>query len=138
MTRQEKYPNTKTFTYYNRNPHNKVSGDCVVRAISFALDVPYNDLVMDIAMYQCNTGVDIRYNKEDIYLKKKFGIMKQPMLRHHDNTRYTLKEFIRRFPKGTYIVKMIHHLTVVKDGVCYDIWDCTKSNTKIGNYYIIG
>ncbi len=136
MTRQEKYPNTKIFTYYNRNPHNKITGDCVTRAISFALNLDYNDLVMDIARYHCQTGVDIRYNKEDAYLKK-FGVVKQPMLKHHDNTRYTLKEFIRKFPKGTYIVKMPHHLTVVKDGVNYDIWDCTKSDRKIGIFYKI-
>lgn len=30
MTRQEKYPNTDTFTYYNANPKNRITGDCML------------------------------------------------------------------------------------------------------------
>lgn len=133
MRRQDKYPNTSIFTYHNQNPHNRITADCVTRAISFALNIPYNDVVMEIAEFQIKTGFVIE-EKEDLLLKA-HGIHMQPMLRHDDNTKYTLKEFIEEHRTGTYIVRMPGHLTVVKDGVNYDIWDCTKSTNKIGNYW---
>lgn len=135
-TRQEKYPNTNIFTYHNQNPYNKITSDCVPRAISFALGLDYAAVVKEMAEIQCLTGIDIRDNREDLLLKR-YGYDKQPMLKHHDNTKYTLKEFVRRFPKGTYLIHMPHHLTVVKDGKNYDIFDCTKTTVKLGNYWII-
>ena len=134
--RQDKYPDTKIFTYHNQNPHNRITGDCVARAISFALDLPYNKVIMDMAEFQCKTGFDASYNEER-FLETAYGIHKQASLRHDDNTRYTVKEFIERFPKGTYILRMPSHLTAVKDGKNYDIWDCTKSSNKVGNYWVI-
>lgn len=131
--RQNKYPDTAIFTYHNQNPHNRITTDCVLRALSFALDKPYNDMVMQVAEIQCKTGFD-PLDRIELVLKQ-YGIQKEPMLRHYDNTKYTLREFIQEFPKGTYIVNMPSHVTVVKDGKCYDIWDCTKTSSKVGNYY---
>lgn len=133
--RQSKYPDTEIFKYHNQNPHNRITTDCVLRALSFALNIPYNDMVMEVAEVQCKTGFD-PLDRIDLILKR-HGLEKQPMLRHEDNTKYTLMEFIKEFPKGTYLVNMPHHLTVVKDGKNYDIWDCTKSYSKIGNYWIV-
>ena len=36
----------------------------------------------------------------------------------------TVGEFADRHPKGTYLIRVPLHLTVVKDGICYDIWNC--------------
>ena len=32
-------------------------------------------------------------------------------------------DFVEKYPKGTYILKMTGHITVVVDGVLYDLWD---------------
>lgn len=135
MTRRDKYPDTKIFKYHNQNPHNRITTDCVARSISFALNIPYNNVVIEMAEIQCKTGFVVSEREE--LLLKAHGINKQPMLRHDDNTKYTLKEFINEHPRGTYLVRMPSHLTVVKDGINYDIWDCTKSNRKVGNYWIV-
>lgn len=134
--RSEKYPDTNIFTYYNQNPHNRITGDCVARSVSFALDIPYEKVVMDMAEFQCKTGFQADYS-EDKFLKTTYGIDKQAQLRHYDNTKYTVKEFINKFPKGTYIISMPSHLTVIKDGKNYDIWDCTKSEKKVGIWWKI-
>ena len=42
-TRQEKYPDTETFHYYNCNPKNKIASDCVVRAIATATGISWED-----------------------------------------------------------------------------------------------
>ena len=134
-SRQNKYPDTEIFKYHNQNPHNRITTDCVLRALSFGLGIPYNDMVMEVAKIQCKTGFD-PLDRLDLVFKN-YGIEKQPMLRHYDNTKYTLKEFIKENPKGTYIVNMPGHVTVIKDGKNYDIWDCTKSKSKVGNYWKI-
>ena len=36
----------------------------------------------------------------------------------------TVGEFADRHPEGTYLIRVPFHLTVVKDGICYDIWQC--------------
>lgn len=136
MKRQDKYPNHEHFTYYNHNPKNRITGDCLVRSISFALNIPYNQVVMDAANFQCDTGYDGNYS-ESIFIEKTYGIKNQPQLKHDDNTKYTVKEFINKFPKGTYILRMPSHMTVIKDGKNYDIWDCTKSTSKVGKWWII-
>ena len=46
--RIEKYPETKTFHYYNANPKGKLTCDCVVRAICTAMDKPYNDTLKEM------------------------------------------------------------------------------------------
>ena len=36
MRRQDKYPDTEVFHYFNANPKNRITTDCVVRAICLA------------------------------------------------------------------------------------------------------
>ena len=60
MRREDKYPDTSTFKYYNANPKNRITTDCVVRAICTALMIPYNQVVMEMAKLQCDTGYDER------------------------------------------------------------------------------
>ena len=39
MRRQDKYPETKWFIYDNVNPKNKITSDCVIRAITKAFEI---------------------------------------------------------------------------------------------------
>ena len=72
MKRQDKYPDTNTFHFYNANPHNRFTTDCVIRAISTATEIPYNQVVMEMAEMQCKTGFDPSENKLiDKYLTSK-------------------------------------------------------------------
>ena len=63
MRRIDKYPDTDTFHYYNANPKNKITTDCVYRAISAGLDIPYNTVVTEMAQLQCETGYDCGDNR---------------------------------------------------------------------------
>ena len=134
--RQEKYPDTEIFKYHNQNPHNRITGDCVVRAISFATGIPYNEVVMDQAKFQCKTGFEGTYEVAK-FMTRAYGYEKCKQPRHEDGTKYTMKEFIGEHPKGTYVILLPNHCTVVKNGVNYDIWDCTQYDKKVGNYFRI-
>ena len=140
MKREDKYPNTSVFTYYNANPKNKITTDCVIRAISTATNKPYNEVVMEIAELQCKTGIDMD-SKQGIekYLAT-LGWIKHKQPRKYDNTKYTGKEFCKYvqehpFIPFRYIIANIggHHIVAIIDGKILDTWN--SSDGSIGNYW---
>ena len=148
-TRVEKYPTTDVFQYYNRNPRNRITTDCVIRAISLSLDLPYTTVVMEMAEMQCKTGYDDA-SKEPIdrYLKSK-GWVKCKQPRKVDNTKYTGEEFCRKIQHPIYceelnlpgcdwhrIVANIggHHIVSIVEGKIHDIWD--PSHKCVGNIWV--
>ena len=144
MRRSDKYPDTDTFHYYNANPRGRITGDCIMRAISTGTEIPYNTVVMELAELQCKTGYadDKLY---DLYLQNK-GWKKCKQPRKSDNTKYTGKEFcceLMRYDSKIesgddmhHIIANIggHHIVAIICGVVYDIWDSTDG--CIGNYWI--
>lgn len=146
MTREEKrknkYPETHTFHYYNANPKNRFTGDCVVRAICTACEVPYNQVVMDLAKIQCETGYDCGDRGTDILLKQ-YGWTKMKQPRKENNTKFTGKEFCD-YLDGLYIDGKLankvvmniggHHMSCIINYKIWDIWDC--GDGCIGNYWV--
>ena len=127
---------------YNRNPKGRKTTDCVFRAISTALQIPYEQVVMEMAEMQCRTGYDAHENVLiNRYLKSKgWECRKQP--RKSDGTKYTGKEFCQALldqlidvPHGTRIVCNIggHHTSCIIDYKVWDTWDCTYK--CVGKYW---
>jgi hypothetical protein len=142
MKRQEKYPETKTFHYHNANPKNRITTDCVIRAIATALDQDYNKTVMEMAEMQCKTGYDDGDAKlYDKYLQSK-GWVKHSQPRKWDNTKFTGEEWCRelaqsyRTPRFQRMVANIggHHTVAIINYKVWDIWDSTDG--CIGNYWV--
>lgn len=151
MKRTERYPETSSFVYYNRNPKNRVTGDCTFRAISLGLNENYNTIVMEMAQNMCKTGYALNDTKgEESYLDTK-GWVKHKQLRKDDNTKYTGTEFASwlsvNYPNGE-IGNVIchiggHHMVCFKptwhgDGIncrykCHDIWNSTAG--CVGNWW---
>lgn len=143
MTRQEKFKDTKTFHYHNKNPRNRITGDCCFRAISLGLDKPYNECVMEMAELMCKTGYALNDAKgEEKYLESQgWTKMKQP--RKPDGKKYTGQEFcdlLNKWCKKESVICHIggHHIVCIKkhDGLfkVHDIWNSTGGS--IGNYWI--
>ena len=144
MRRQDKYPTTPTFQYLNANPHNRITTDCVIRAIAVARSGAKTEkkaknmwtlVLNDLVALSQKTG--FVYDDTKCYAKylEQVGFEKRPQPRFANGTKMTLREFIARHPKGTYVVNMPSHLTAVVDGKNYDIWDCSKSSRRVGNYW---
>ena len=125
------------FIKYNNNPKNKKTGDCVIRAISFATKNSWENTYR--ALPEIPSKQSLKLNDTNISRKylKILGYEQQKMPRKADNTRYTVHEFCNQLAKKnvTYIIKVANHITVVKDKDLYDTWDC--SNKSVGNYWII-
>lgn len=145
-TRQEKYPDTDVFHYYNANPHNRITGDCTFRAVCTALDNSWERTVMEMAALSCRHGFALN-DKKGIakYMEYKgWKKMKQP--KKIDGTKYTGLEFCLylndHFPNGELgnVLANIggHHIVCIKwtDGKfkINDIWN--SSYGCIGNYWI--
>ena len=135
-SRSEMYPETSTFHYYNANPKNRITGDCVFRAFSFAMQQDYNKTVMEMAELMCKTGYALNDKKgEERYLELK-GWVKHSQPRKADNTKYTGEEFCKKLAKKNqrYIAHIGgHHMVAIVNGKVCDIWDSTDG--CIGNYW---
>lgn len=132
---RNKAKNTKYFTYYNRNPYKQATTDCVIRAISSALDIPYTNVVMDFAKIQCETGLDPSEKETFSKYLEDHGWFKRKEPRHYDNTKYITRDFIDENPGLTCIAKLgNNHLAYINNGVVLDIWN--SSNEVIHSYWI--
>ena len=133
MTRQS----NAYFTYTNPNPKNlKSAGDCVIRAVSLALNQDWQTTFSDlctIAAKMCRIPNDDPVYRK--YLETK-GWIKNKQPRKDDNTWYTVREFLRMHPRGTYVISVSGHLLCAVDGKVLDTWD--SSQHRMGVYYTKG
>lgn len=133
MTRQEKYPETKTFHYYNANPHNRKSGDCVIRAICTALNQSWEQTARDLT----EVGIKYGYTANDKHTYEKYlaskGWVKHSQPKKADNTKYTGKEFCNIAKTSHPYIAHIgsHHIVAIINGKVNDIWDSTDGVLEI-------
>lgn len=137
--RIDKYPETSTFHYFNANPKNRITGDCVFRAFTLAMRQDYNATVMEMAELMCETGYALNDAKgEAKYLEVK-GWVKHKQPKKPDGTKYTGKEFCKMIAKKNqrYIAHIGgHHVVAIVGCKVNDIWDSTDG--CIGNYWTEG
>ena len=125
------------FVRYNNNPKQNKTNDCVIRAIAFALNKPWEDIYRDLAELGCKKALMPNDSKTWQAYLKQLGYIKEKMPKKWNNKRYTLEEFIDEIAHNnmTYIISIAKHLTVVKDKKLYDSKNC--SHKCVGNYWII-
>lgn len=111
------------FENYNANPNNKKTGDCVVRALSKALDKSWDVVYMDL----CEIGFELKVmpNDDECYMEylKSKGFTKETIKVTKGSKRPTVTSFTKEHQEGTYILRVANHLVTVKDGKYFDIWD---------------
>ena len=133
-TRQQKYPDTKSFHFYNANPKGKYTTDCVIRALCTAMDKSWDEVLTDL----CTYAIKYKYMIDEPKCYGKYlednGWVKHKQPRKDDNTKYTGEEFVKYKTKGKYVAHIGgHHIVAIKDGRVYDTWDSTDG--CIGNYW---
>ena len=137
MKRQQKYPDTKSFHFYNANPKGKFTGDCSIRAICTALGKPWEEVAVGMAEIACETGYSpCTSDCEDEYLARN-GWVKMKQAKKSSGKKYTGKEFVKLNSKTTMVAHIGgHHTVCIKDGKVWDTWDSTEG--CVGNYWIKG
>lgn len=110
------------FVEVNLNPYKKSVGDCVIRAISCAENVDWDDTFIDL-MVKCFQLKDIpsSNNAWSLYLRD-LGYSRYIVPDTCPDC-YTVKDFANDHLEGTYIVGTGTHVVCVKDGDYFDSFD---------------
>lgn len=122
-----------SYKYYNPNPrHNNSVGDCTIRAVSKALNIPWETAYIDLVMQGYEIGDMPSSNVVlNSYLRSKW--FRRNVVSNLCPDCYTFSDFAREHPKGTYIVCTGTHVACIKDGILYDSWD--SSDEVVIFYY---
>lgn len=117
------------FIQFNDNPCGRTTGDCVIRAISVAENIPWRKVYLELCVQGYETCAFGDDNKTwESYLEsidyRRFDLP--------DNKNYKLKDFAASHPDGIFIVGTGAHATAVINGDIIDAWDCSD---EIPLYY---
>lgn len=110
------------YVFFNPNPQRKLVGDCVIRAISKAADIPWEDVYIELmmlgfSMYDMPSSNDVW----GAYLTEKgFRRYVIPDTCPHC---YTVKQFCEDNPDLVGILATGTHVIAVDSGNFYDTWD---------------
>lgn len=115
----------------NPNPLKKQTGDCVIRAISIAEDKEWDEVFMDLMMKSYfMKEMPTQNNVWGSYLKD-IGYTRH-IIPDTCPDCYTIQDFAKDNPKGTFILATGTHATIVKDGQLMDTWN---SLSEVPVYY---
>lgn len=107
-------------------------GDCCVRAICNATNKDYKEVYNELKKLNngvsCRNGTPKKVWKK--YIEEVLGWRKVSCSGIGSGCKVHLNE--NELPKkGTYIIQVSKHLTVVKDGVLIDTFDCTRDGERM-------
>lgn len=110
------------FEEENRNPKGKYVGDCVVRAISTVLQEAWEKVYVELAI-QGFTMSDMPTSNHvwGSYLASKG--YKRYIIPNTCPDCYTIRDFAKDNPEGTFLLATGTHVVAVVDGDYYDTWD---------------
>lgn len=121
------------FRYYNENPKDRKTDDCVVRSIATATGQTWDETLMGLT--KCALKHKYMIHCPELYGKylEEMGWKKNKQPRKKDNKKYRVYEFVEFF-KGTAVANVgTQHVACIKDGQIWDIWN--SSGEIVGNYW---
>lgn len=110
---------------YNPNPTGRRVGDCAVRAVAKALDISWEDAYMLIADNGFYMGDMPSSDSVWGATLRQYGFYKTAIPNRCPDC-YTVEDFARDNPVGTYVLGFGGHVATVVDGVLYDMWDSSQ------------
>ena len=107
---------------YNPNPLNLRTDDCVIRALTKALDKPWEEVYIDLCLKGLEMG-DWGNNNAiwDEYLRD--NGFKREIVNNTCPDCYTIEDFCSDNPIGVYVLGTGTHAVAVKDGSYFDLYD---------------
>lgn len=107
---------------FNENPDGNRVGDCTIRAISTVLDQDWERTFMEICLQGFIMGDMPSSNAVwGEYLRNR-GFCRH-LIPESDDEYYTVSDFCRDYPEGTYLLALSGHVVAVIDGEYFDTWD---------------
>lgn len=120
------------FLMRNTNPRAARVGDCVIRAISLATDRTWSEVYSELCAYgYALCDMPSSNAVWGLYLKDE-GYKRYIVPDECPEECYTIKDFCRDHPSGTYILGTGTHVVCTKNGDYLDTWD---SGNEVPIYY---
>ena len=117
---------------YNPNPvKNSRAGDCAVRAVAKALGVDWETAYAKLALNGFLMG-DLPNANYVIGSVLRENGFKRTSIPDECPECFTVDDFCRKYPHGTYVVFSQDHVATVIDGNLYDAWDSRKNVPQFG------
>lgn len=112
------------YKFYNANTKGNFVNDCVIRAISVAENKSWEETFDELSRIARKNGIlldDVNFI-DPLLDYRYFRIKTYP--------RETVGDFVARNKKGTFLITMNGHITVLKNGTIYDTFDCRERILK--------
>lgn len=116
---------------FNPNPAQSRAGDCAVRAIAKALNIDWESAYAKIAINGFLMGDVISSNSVWGSVLRGEGFVRE-IIPNTCPDCYTLADFAKDHPTGTFVVALPNHVACVKNGNIFDSWD---SSSLVPLYY---
>lgn len=119
------------FVYYNPNPHVSTYEDCVIRALCKVTGKDWYQVRVELFLMSLHMGYyDWDNHVWGKYLKR-LGFV-QRLLPNTCPDCFTVRDFCRAFPHGTYLLAIGDHVVTAQEGDYFDTWD---SGDEVPMYY---
>lgn len=110
------------YIFANPNPAKKLVGDCVIRAIAILTDRSWDSVYLDLIVYTYKLKDMPSSNNAWISYLKSLGFS-QFLLPDTCPDCYTVSDFAKDNPKGSFLLGTGSHVVAIVDGDYYDTWD---------------
>ncbi len=119
------------FIYHNENPEDLQTEDCVIRALALFLDDTWENIYTDLSMQGFNMHSMPSANNVWGHFLHQNGF-KRVNIPDTCPYCYTIRDFAKDHPTGTYLLGTGRHVVTMIDGDYYDTWD---SGGEVPIYY---
>lgn len=119
------------YIFYNPNPEGKSTGDCVIRALTKALNKSWEQVYVELCLQGYILG-DMPSSNSVWSSYLKHNGFKKHLIPDTCPDCYTIIDFTKDFNKGIFLLGTGEHAVTVIDGNYYDSWD---SGREIPIYY---
>ncbi|MBR5270865.1 MAG: hypothetical protein IKV64_01645 [Clostridia bacterium] len=110
------------YSYFNPNPCGNRVGDCVIRAISKALNQAWEDTYIELTIQGYIMGDLLSSNAVwGAYLKSK-GFARE-IVSNDCPECYTINDFCNEYPQGVFVIGTGTHAVAVINGIIFDTWN---------------
>lgn len=116
---------------YNPNPIALEGIDCTVRALTKALDIPWEKAYTMLAVNGFVLG-DMPNANHVVNATLRQNGFKRRLISDECQDCYTAEDFAEEHPEGTYVLAFGDHVCTVIDGIIWDSWD---SRNRVPMFY---